>query len=152
MLYKNILVAFDESDSATEALKTALELVKEGTGGKVTALYVATKEGAGSTFSIAAMKAGVSAPDIDESEDTVLKKLGKSVKAKVGEVAEGYETPVSVKVVEGKADDSIIDYATKNKCDLIVMGCRGLNAVLGMVGSVSASVIRDADVPVLVIR
>ena len=36
--------------------------------------------------------------------------------------------------------------------DLVVMGCRGLDAVRGMIGSVSAAVLRSVDCPVLVVK
>ena len=59
---------------------------------------------------------------------------------------------VTVKVVTGKAHHAILNYAYDRECDLIVMGCRGLNAVLGMMGSVSYAVLRSAECPVFIVK
>lgn len=46
----------------------------------------------------------------------------------------------------------IADYAKDRDCDLIVMGRRGLGAVLGMLGSVSYGVLRSVDIPVMTVK
>ena len=46
----------------------------------------------------------------------------------------------------------IVTYAIDNLCDLIVMGSRGLGALRGILGSVSSYVLRNADVPVLIVK
>ena len=48
--------------------------------------------------------------------------------------------------------DQIVQYAKDNSCDLIIMGSRGLGALRGMLGSVSSYVLREATVPVLVVK
>ena len=57
---------------------------------------------------------------------------------------------VEVAMGQGKPSKAILDYAEEHKVDLIVMGCRGLNAVAGMLGSVSYAVLRNAECPVLI--
>ena len=46
----------------------------------------------------------------------------------------------------------IVSYARDNGCDLIVMGSRGLGALRGMLGSVSSHVLREAEMPVMVVK
>ena len=48
--------------------------------------------------------------------------------------------------------DQIVKYAQENGCGLIIMGSRGLGALRGMLGSVSSYVLREAQVPVLVVK
>ena len=61
-----------------------------------------------------------------------------------------YKRQFRIAVGQGKPRKAIIDYAEHNGVDLIVMGCRGLNAVAGMLGSVSYAVLRNASCPVLI--
>ena len=53
----------------------------------------------------------------------------------------------------GPPVDQIIEYATKNAIDLIVMGTHGRSGIEKMwLGSVTEKVLRQADCPVLVVR
>ena len=53
---------------------------------------------------------------------------------------------------ETQPGGQIVTYAIDNLCDLIVMGSRGLGALRGILGSVSSYVLRNADVPVLIVK
>ncbi len=54
-------------------------------------------------------------------------------------------------VVLGKAADEILDYATKNQMDLIIMGTHGRSGVSRwVIGSVADKIIRHSPVPILV--
>lgn len=56
-------------------------------------------------------------------------------------------------VLHGEPSDKIIDYANKEKVDLIVMGRRGFSKIQRFfVGSVTQRVISDAPCPVLIIN
>ena len=48
--------------------------------------------------------------------------------------------------------EQIVAYADEHACDLIVMGSRGLGALRGILGSVSSHVLREAAVPVLIVK
>ena len=48
---------------------------------------------------------------------------------------------------------AIVRHATTKRCDLIVMGTRGLGATAGMaLGSVATKVVHAADIPVTLVR
>ena len=53
---------------------------------------------------------------------------------------------------EGIVVASLADYAKHHDIDLIVMGRRGLGAIRGMLGSVSYSLLRETDIPVLTVK
>lgn len=64
------------------------------------------------------------------------------------------EEGLSVKgeVVSGKADEAIVDYARKNRIDLIIMSSHGRSGVSRWVmGSVADRVMRSSIVPVLLV-
>ena len=59
----------------------------------------------------------------------------------------------TVEVVPGNALAAVLaDYAKHHDVDLIVMGRRGLGAIRGMLGSVSYSLLRETDIPVLTVK
>jgi nucleotide-binding universal stress UspA family protein len=59
----------------------------------------------------------------------------------------------TVRIEHGKPSDTIVEVADDEKCDVIVMGSRGLNDFEGMLlGSVAHRVLSMSGVPVLVSR
>ena len=57
------------------------------------------------------------------------------------------------KAIAGKESSEIVDFATKNKFDIIVIGARGLGNVKEIfLGSVSNAVVHKSKIPVLVIK
>ena len=74
--------------------------------------------------------------------------LQSAVKA-VGDVP----STVSTETIAGDPAEAIIKIADTRKCDLIVMGSRGLGRLAGLVlGSVSQKVVSHAPCPVLIVR
>lgn len=56
-------------------------------------------------------------------------------------------------VIEGSIAEAILDVAATRKCDLIVMGSRGLGRLEGaLLGSNSQKVVSHASCPVLIVR
>ena len=51
-----------------------------------------------------------------------------------------------------KPAQAIVSYAHERDCDVIMMGSRGLNAVRGVLGSVSYAVLSTAKMPVLIVK
>lgn len=152
MKYKNIMVPYDRSESAHHALATALAMANEIEGAKVTVFFAAPM------------------PEFESSQFMIAERMSGSIRSSREELAHmqeeyvKYETSllmkdlgdimnldnVEVAMGQGKPSKAILDYAEEHKIDLIVMGCRGLNAVAGMLGSVSYAVLRNAECPVLI--
>ena len=60
---------------------------------------------------------------------------------------------VQSQVITGKTAESIVDYATKNKVDLIIIATPGRSGVSRWIwGSVADRILRSACVPVLMVR
>ncbi|MDQ7842300.1 MAG: universal stress protein [Armatimonadota bacterium] len=58
-----------------------------------------------------------------------------------------------LEVLEGPAADAILRVARTRRCDLIVMGSRGLGRLeVALLGSVSQRVVQEAPCPVLIVR
>ena len=59
---------------------------------------------------------------------------------------------VSTAVIEGKAADAILDYASKNGVDLIIMATHGRTGISRWaLGSVTDKVVRTSSAPVMVV-
>ena len=58
-----------------------------------------------------------------------------------------------ITILHGEPAPTIVDYANKQKFDLVILGSRGLNALQEMVlGSVSHKVVKRVNCPVLVVK
>lgn len=60
----------------------------------------------------------------------------------------------SATYLEGEVAQAITDYATNTRCDVIVMGMRGMGIVVGplVMGSVTSKVVHAARVPVTLVK
>lgn len=139
-MYQKILVAIDGSKhslrAATEAAKMAA-LAKDST---VEIIYVA---------------------DFSKAKNEVLHSHGKEeleqerrnrVKP-AEEIMKANQVPYEVKVLRGEPGPTIVEYANKEKFDLVVIGSRGLNVLQEMVlGSVSHKVVKRVNSAVLIIK
>ena len=158
MKYTNILVPYDRSESAKRALSTALEIAADEDGAHVTVFFASpVPEFESAQFLAAENMSGV--VRIPPEELAAMQKeyldyerglLVDDLKDFVGEAVLSCADAFRIAVRQGKPSKAIIDYAEHNGVDLIVMGCRGLNAVAGMLGSVSYAVLRNASCPVLI--
>jgi nucleotide-binding universal stress UspA family protein len=69
------------------------------------------------------------------------------------DLLQGSELPHEVRILEGPAAEKIVAVAKTEKCEMIVMGCRGRSDLQGLLlGSVTHRVLHSAPCPVLVIR
>ncbi|WP_251213348.1 universal stress protein [Adlercreutzia murintestinalis] len=155
-MYKKVLVPYDDSEHAKNALRNALDLVR-GTDGEITVLNVVEwRDYNAETFKIASRMAGVAVDDLDMGaigtlNDTAEREEITRLEQSIAELV-GADDRVSVAVVNGSPHDSIVDFARDNDFDCIAMGHRGMGVIRGMLGSVCYSVLQKATVPVLVVK
>ena len=145
-MFKHILIPTDGSDLSRKALLYAVQLARESAA-KVTVLTVRPPYAIGSMDMIGV----VGGQDEFEAETQRYAELALTQARMAGDAA-----GVSLETVQDVGDQpwrAIIDCATSNKCDLIVMashGRRGISALL--LGSETAKVLTHSAVPVLVYR
>ena len=143
-MYKNILVATDGSDLATNAAKQAIGLAK-GLSAKVTAVNVS----APFQWFAHNVPAGLEANYRQGAQEVAAKALGAvSDAAKAAGVA--CET---LHVEDGSPYRAIIDTAKKKSCDLIVMASHGRSGPAALiVGSETTKVLTHSKIPLLVLH
>lgn len=156
-MYKKILVPYDKSDPAKNALQAALDLAAGVPEATITVLSVVDwHDFNAETFRIASRMSGVLGDSLDM--DAIAEVESEAVKADTDAIAEniaplvGDAQGVEIAVVNGSPHDSITAYADEGGYDCIVMGHRGLGAVRGMLGSVCYSVLHKTNVPVLIVK
>ena len=136
-MFKNILVAADDSVTAARAVSTAVELVK-GLGGTLHVM-TAYRPDSGRVDKL---------PDeymdrMTDPADLLLAKLRESIEK---EGVEARYHPAA-----GSAADAIIKVADHVGADLIVVGNRGMKGVRRVLGSVPNSVAHNANCSVLIV-
>lgn len=160
MLFKNVLVPFDESDHARAALHMAMDIVGDDPAATIHVIIVVSSDimppsmlsapnAFGDTFmdyqNYDAMLTSIAKRTNQELHDSVAGILGKDAEALAAKLI--VETQLAPSPVDG-----ITSYASEHGCDLIVMGRRGLGALRGMLGSVSYGVLRTSEIPVLTVK
>jgi nucleotide-binding universal stress UspA family protein len=145
-LYRNILIPTDGSDLAAKAVEHGIALAKE-VGAKVTAVTVTEPF---SVFALAPSQLEYTRNEYDKHAkayaDQALATVASAAKL-AGVVCD------TVHAERGQVYEAIIDTATANGCDLIVMashGRRGVSAVV--LGSETVKVLTHSKIPVLVYR
>ena len=138
-LYMKILVPVDGSDYSTKALIQACNIAKSSES-KVYIIFVAEKS---PTLNLLDRKEFV----------TMLRNYGKKVLQKAEKIAikEGIASKQVLK--EGNVVNEITKYAKNEKCNLIVIGNKGLGATARFfLGSVSNKLANSAPCSVLIVK
>lgn len=157
-MYKNILVPFDGSEPSQRALQAAIDMSNSNSPVVITVLKVAAPMNfEDSTFEVAARMAGVPPIDADvisATRDIFNNEHRKTVQNQIQSFFSSIPDNIDVQIVidNGRPQEVICDYAKDNNVDCIVMGRRGLNVIRAALGSVSSAVIRELDLPVLVVK
>ncbi len=142
---KNILVPCDFSTTALNAYRLALDIAALSNG-KVHILNV---------IELPAMPNSRLAP-IQGFEIALKKEMNAKAKANYDKLVGGYnkeKIPTEFSVEFAVPSKGILNYAKKNKIDLIIMGSHGASGVKEyFVGSNAEKIVRTSTVPVIVVK
>ena len=155
MLYDNVMVPYDGSESAAAALGEAVRFAKDDPGLTLRVVQIVDIEQLVINKLSAADRANVSptSAELHSYYEEAVSEANAALRRQIGGMLDGLMNKVVVDLLEETDPGSqIVAYAADNKCDLIVMGSRGLGALRGILGSVSSHVLREAGVPVLVVK
>jgi nucleotide-binding universal stress UspA family protein len=144
LMYSQILVPLDGSEASISGLHEAIKIAKEQ-GSKVRLLHIVMAP---------RLDYGYTAESSRESLMAALYRTGKNILEKAGATArqEGLVPEcVMFESIVGPAADVIVDQARKWPANLIVMGSHASNAPTH-IGTETAEVLRQAQVPVLLVR
>jgi nucleotide-binding universal stress UspA family protein len=140
MKRKHLIIATDGSRGAGEALGTGLALARES-GATVTLVYVQQKP----------------LPILGDLfyQRSLSQELlrARAALADAATIAAELGVEADTEVLEGDPAHRVLELAGAREADLIVVGSRGRGMVAGaLLGSVSSSIVHDADRPVLVVK
>ncbi len=137
-MFKNILVAIDDSPYSRFVVPVAIEMANRF-GGEMLVLHVSEHDrGRAVVYSLESPQ---SATMLVADAVKTVRQAGITARGQLKDVGAGHVAKAIVESVEA------------NGIDLIVMGSRGLSDVQGlMLGSVTHKVMQTTDVPVLVVR
>lgn len=145
-MYKRILVATDGSELATRAVKDGLSLAKS-LAAEVIAVYVIKPL---EVDMPAEVMIAVPEEEHRKSAENTARRALEQVKQSADELGVSCET----RSVQGARPwQAIIDTATNEDCELIVMGSHGRTGLVGLViGSETQKVLAHSSIPVMVHR
>ena len=150
-MFKRILVAVDGSPTSNRGFKVAVALAKS-LGAKLLVLHVIDERAVG----IGLSASGYVAPAYVEDVIAALRDAGRKVLAKAQREAKAQGQEIEAHLVESLGDgvaQTILRQARKVKPDVIVLGTHGRRGLARVVvGSDAETVLREATVPVLMVR
>ncbi len=137
-MFKHILVAIDGSSYSQQVLPTAIEVAKKFSS-DILVLHVSEHDrGRAVVYSL---ETPADATRLVDDAVKMIRDAGITTKGELRDMAAGHVAK------------AVVETATANNVDLIVMGSRGLSDVQGLLlGSVTHKVIQMAKIPVLVDR
>ena len=154
---QRILVPLDGSELAEGALPYAVDLATQLSATLYLVRVVSTSRhmAASSLAGATGGMDGMSAVDIQAIQDAVALQTQEADRY-LGEQAQslrGQGLMVEAEACQGSAAEEIIQYARDNKIDMIAISSRGRSGLGRLVfGSVCDKVMREAGIPVLVIK
>ena len=156
-LFKKILVAQDGSESSQRAAQAALELAEKLKADLV--VLHAISSPTSYYHSTIASTTGMSLPSPSQHEiDAYYAYARKVALGIVGETEskakkQGIHVKTEIPEAVSSIVETIVNHASKENVDLIIVGTRGLGGFKKMLlGSVSSGIVSHAPCPVLVVR
>ena len=142
-MFNHILYATDGSDHSRKAVAYVNEVARL-TNAKVTVLHA--------YHPLSDLEYLLSGAEYDRAFHHRVKGAGQIIEEAASALtAEGIEIEQDLAV--GPPAEAILRAADARKCDLIIMGARGLSDLQGLLlGSVSHKVIHHAECPVMIVR
>ncbi|MEQ3362937.1 universal stress protein [Raoultibacter massiliensis] len=157
MLYKTIVVPYDNSESAHAALLEAMKIASIDFDSNVRILHIVDTEQR--VIDKLEEKSGMPDAPKPSSEalralfDEVIREADAELHDRIDPVIAAGGNRVSIDIVEETLPgDQIVAYAKEHGADLVIMGSRGLGALRGILGSVSNHVLRTAPMPVMIVK
>ena len=146
--YKNILVPYDGSDHAREALKQAVDMAQNSENCTLHVASVCNMVAAVRKSDQASISEGKLTAEL--AEDSEMEARGA---LKEAEKLIPQDLPANMIYEIGSPTQVLLEIAEKYNCDLIVMGSRGLGPIKGIfMGSVSSYLVSHAKVPVCIVK
>ena len=158
MVFNNIVVAYDGSDHAVDAVMKARDFALADPEVRIHVVFVTTHPNAQLPASLNNSSFDpeqylLSVEDVMDLYNRTIAEESEKVKAGLGVAIEGVEDQVTIDVIPGYTPaDDIIGPAKEIEADLYRCGSRGLGAIRGVIGSVSYAVLRESTIPILVIK
>jgi len=150
LIYKNILLPVDGSENSKRASEHAISIV-DINNGNITVLFVVEPN-----YPRLPILPVSTIPTPDENYYEELRDEGRQIIKefeKQLEVNHNKNVDINTIIKEGKAYIEILDTINKGNFDLVILGASGRHSALERftIGSVTERVIREAQIPVMVI-
>lgn len=158
MKYQRIMIPYDGSEHSKGAFSVARDLVIDEPTAQLFVVNVVPMASAPAYAESDPVMGGVPAfidqASYTEMFDNALNTIQQEVRDELATLLDGLDnSQVHYDVIaHPSAVHGLVEYAQDRKCDLIIMGRRGLGAIRGMLGSVSYGVLRSVDLPVLTVK
>lgn len=141
----HVLIPVDGSDPAWEALEYAAD---HHDGDHLTVLHVVDP-----VDNMYGIEGGYYDQDLFDQAIERGEEICDQARSRLGKAGIADSTELKTAVETGRPAQTIIEYATENDVDQIVMGSHGRSGVSRLLlGSVAETVVRRASVPVTVVR
>lgn len=141
-LYKNILIATDGSNYSAKTVEHGIEIAKM-LGSRVFTIYVVD------TGAFASIPMDMAWENIYE----MLRSEGEKATNFVKEKGREEDIDVECIIIDGHPAEEIVNFSENNSIDLIIMGTLGKSGLdRFLLGSIAEKVLRNAKVPVIIIR